>query len=957
MYRKINHWILFLLLIFSCEKDTIAPREFPSIRTLEITEISEQGARLSGELVRTGDEEIIDWGFVWDEYQKPTLGNSESKTLVFTPGQTLFSSEIRSTLIPETTYYVRAYAKSYSYVVYGIELSFESKGSFGPSIEDFFPMKGTLGDTISIVGKDFSNKPHGNIVKFDTLKSETVYASDSLILTLVPENLRNRKSQVSVEVAGKISATEIFFELIGPKIYDYSPKSGTIGDTVTIIGELFSNRIEENEVEFNNFSAEVIEAESNFLKVLVPLEINGNDLLVSVKVADITAVSDSLFNLTTTIIEEIFPFVAKIGDTIVIKGTDFSLIEEGNKASIDNILGKVVEASKSSLSVIVPDHSSSYPDITQPFPFSKIIVTVAGMTSNINNYFTYLAPLINSISPSSGTFSDTLTITGEYFSFFENELKVEINDKIAEILNITDTEIAFKLPLGITDGNPVIKVSTNYYSTSKQEAFSLLPPQIQTVSPNIVTFNDEILIEGLYFNPILSNNRIFVNGVEAQVLSGDGYSLTALVPLQIQTIDGSLDIILRTGLGYLNVKKENALYLKHPEIYSFSPQTMYDLNTPITINGAGFNPQVSLNDLVYNNMALNIIEVSPTKIIAEIPFEDYSSPNISQNSTDVIKMQSGGLYAESTDSLKVRWDALWTQKNDFPGIPRRGAVSFSLGSKGYLIGGDAASVGKPFQPLNDVWEYDPSNDSWTQKNDFPGGKSLKLIDFTYNNYAYVGLGYNENVQLRNNIWRYDAISDSWTEISVFPGEKRQDPIVFSIGNKAFIGAGAKANADGLHDFWEYDIELDSWRQKNSLDFFAGRARTNAYASTSLNGVGYSYVWSFKQQPDGSFSSDPLFLEYNVNSDAWSSTFYGSFIWGNGAHTVIGEKWYHFNKYFSFFDPNDSPVWGSLPFPIKVQHSSGIAFSINEIGYYGLGTPKGQEIPKSIFWEFDLSKYP
>ena len=57
----------------------------------------------------------------------------------------------------------------------------------------------------------------------------------------------------------------------------------------------------------------------------------------------------------------------------------------------------------------------------------------------------------------------------------------------------------------------------------------------------------------------------------------------------------------------------------------------------------------------------------------------------------------------------------WHRVSDFDGLARSEATSFTIGNKGYLTGGYDAR-----KHLNDLWEYDMEQDSWTQKATFPG---------------------------------------------------------------------------------------------------------------------------------------------------------------------------------------------------------------------------------------------
>lgn len=148
----------------------------------------------------------------------------------------------------------------------------------------------------------------------------------------------------------------------------------------------------------------------------------------------------------------------------------------------------------------------------------------------------------------------------------------------------------------------------------------------------------------------------------------------------------------------------------------------------------------------------------------------------------------------------------WTRKADFGGDVRDRAVGFSIYSKGY-IGTGYHNDGTKSISYNDFWEYDPVNNSWTQKADFSGSKRNNAIGFSIGSKGYIGLGY---LSLTD-FWQYDSESDSWLQIEEFPGEGRLGPTSFSIGNKGYIGMGysvgdPQATTTFYNDFWEYQDE-------------------------------------------------------------------------------------------------------------------------------------------------------
>lgn len=65
----------------------------------------------------------------------------------------------------------------------------------------------------------------------------------------------------------------------------------------------------------------------------------------------------------------------------------------------------------------------------------------------------------------------------------------------------------------------------------------------------------------------------------------------------------------------------------------------------------------------------------------------------------------------------------WSRKKDFPGLTRSRATAFASGGKGYICQG---GYWKEISPgnfmstqLNDMWQYDDVNDSWSQLEDVP----------------------------------------------------------------------------------------------------------------------------------------------------------------------------------------------------------------------------------------------
>jgi N-acetylneuraminic acid mutarotase len=201
--------------------------------------------------------------------------------------------------------------------------------------------------------------------------------------------------------------------------------------------------------------------------------------------------------------------------------------------------------------------------------------------------------------------------------------------------------------------------------------------------------------------------------------------------------------------------------------------------------------------------------------------------------------------AESIGSavLKDFWEYdpqinTWTQKADFPGAGGLGiyfSTGFSVDAKGYICCG---KIG-PSVYSNELWEYKPNLDQWTQRTNFPGGVRYQLASFTIENLAYVGLGATQDVY-KKDFWKYNPGSNQWSAIADLPGSNRGEACSFTIGDFGYVCLGSDGGL--LSDLWAYNPNVNQWsvrapyggsERKNAVSFVVNN---KAYVGT---GKGYS----------------------------------------------------------------------------------------------------------------------
>lgn len=196
-----------------------------------------------------------------------------------------------------------------------------------------------------------------------------------------------------------------------------------------------------------------------------------------------------------------------------------------------------------------------------------------------------------------------------------------------------------------------------------------------------------------------------------------------------------------------------------------------------------------------------------------------------------------GTGYDGENKLKDFWEYdpttnKWTQKDDFGGGARTKAVAFGIKNYGYVgtgYGSDAADK-------VDFYKFDPSKaagSQWVKVQSIGGEKRRGATAFVYNDKAYVCTGSNNNSKLTD-MWEYDPSADSWTKkISITDNTDwtitRENASSFVLDSKAYVFVGS--NSSTLQTCWEYDFANDTWLEKSK---FEGSAREFAVSFT-LNG--------------------------------------------------------------------------------------------------------------------------
>ena len=295
----------------------------------------------------------------------------------------------------------------------------------------------------------------------------------------------------------------------------------------------------------------------------------------------------------------------------------------------------------------------------------------------------------------------------------------------------------------------------------------------------------------------------------------------------------------------------------------------------------------------------------------------------------------------------------WIKMADFGGIGRTGAVSFAIGSKGYIVTGEKYNSGA-YICNKDLWEFDPATGIWSQKADFGGTGRYAAVGFSIASKGYVGWGLTGPFSYVGDFWEYDPATNAWTQkADLGSSGDREAGIGFSIGSKGYVGTGCNhtiSNGERLKDFWEYDPVADSWKRKAD---FGGGGRVAA-VGFSIGSNGYIGTGM-----DESVSKND-FWEYNPNNDKWTqkAAFSGGarmsasgFSIGLNGYIGCGmDAGSDFKRDFWVYSV-DNDTWTKKADFGGLARINATGFACGTKGYIGTGVATGDNHLRD-FWEFD-----
>lgn len=285
----------------------------------------------------------------------------------------------------------------------------------------------------------------------------------------------------------------------------------------------------------------------------------------------------------------------------------------------------------------------------------------------------------------------------------------------------------------------------------------------------------------------------------------------------------------------------------------------------------------------------------------------------------------------------------WQKETPYPGVPRSGTATFTLGTRIHVVCGNTGIAPTPL--LTDHWAYDTADSTWDSLAPFPGSARYFATGFSIGDTGYVCCGTDDgqdSLGNKNDLWRYDAVNDSWQQRASLNGAPRCQAVAFTIDGIAYVGSGTTGTPSGptgnVGDFHAYDPSTNSWISVASIS----SARRSASAFT-IDGIGYVGMGTTDDLTPTMQRND--LWAYDPDADQWNQRAHlpggaraqaGSFAMRGFGFVIGGRQGVGYASDLWVYNPCAN-LWAEDPTTsFTPTRADLVCGSVNDTAYVGLG---------------------
>ena len=494
-----------------------------------------------------------------------------------------------------------------------------------PNLTGMTPGYGPQGTVITFTGQNFGATQGSSTITLGTYAMTPTSWSNTQIVAPVPGSIPNGKYYPAITVGGLQNPTSAGPFTVGnpPIINSVSPASGAPGTSVTITGVRFGSTQGTSVLKFGTYTAAPTSWSDTQVVAPIPSGIPPGNYYPDAIVGGLDTYTSTPFTVTSSapVISSLSPNSGLAGTTVTVTGSSFGATQGGSTVTFNGTRATPTSWSDTQIVVPVPSGATT----------GKVYVTVNGIVSDNGVTFTVpVAPIISSVSPTSGGIGTSVTITGSSFGNSQGQSTVSFNGAVATSVNWSDTQIVVPVPAGATTGQ--ILVTTAGGASNGPKFVVLTAPIITGITPTSGTAGTQITISGSGFGTAQGGGRILLGSLSGMVSS---WSDTQIVANVSQSSTSGFAQVFQNGIASNKIN----FSVSAPAITSVTP-TSGPAGTQVTITGSGFGASQGNGKVMLGTAYGSVQSWSDTQVVAVV------SPGSISGAAQV---SQGGVWSNSTN--------------------------------------------------------------------------------------------------------------------------------------------------------------------------------------------------------------------------------------------------------------------------------------------------------------------
>lgn len=337
------------------------------------------------------------------------------------------------------------------------------------------------------------------------------------------------------------------------------------------------------------------------------------------------------------------------GDNVTLTGTGFTSSVSG--VTFGGVSAtSVVRVSATSITCTTPAKAAG--------TYNIVVTNSDTQTGTLSNGFTYqatAAPVVSSLSPSSGTTlgGTPVTITGTGFSTVINDVTFA-GTSASSIVRVSNTSITCVTPAHAAGAVSVVVTNSDAQTGTLASGYTyaVTTPTVTSCSPSAgaVAGGTPITITGAGFTTTLTG--ITIGGTACtSVVRVSATSATAVTPAKAA---GTYNIVVTNNDTQTGTLVGGYTYQAGPSVTSCSPDSGSDLGGDlVTVTGTGFTSTIS--SVTFGGMSATMVTyISATMLTCLSPAHDAGAVNVIVTNSDSQTGTGTGVYTYSSLSGRRR---------------------------------------------------------------------------------------------------------------------------------------------------------------------------------------------------------------------------------------------------------------------------------------------------------------